>query len=79
MNGSRQYAGRMRTKKRMSIYYKSRTEKTFSKIDIPESYINVLELKKRLIEKNKIDMKRDFKFTLTDESGENGMCLKLKE
>lgn len=62
--------------KRMSIYYKSKTEKTFSKIDIPESYINVLELKKRLIEKDKIDMKRDFKFTLTDESGENGMCLR---
>ena len=59
----------------MSIYYKSRTEKEFSKIDIPESYINVLELKKRLIEKNKIDMTRDFKFTLTDDSGENGMSL----
>ena len=56
----------------MSIYYKSKTEKTFKKIDIPESFINVLELKKRLIEKDKIDMKRDFRFTLTDESGANG-------
>ena len=37
-----------------------------------ESFINVLELKKRLIEKDKIDMKRDFRFTLTDESGANG-------
>ena len=58
--------------KEMSIYYKSKTEKTFKKIDIPESFINVLELKKRLIEKDKIDMKRDFRFTLTDESGANG-------
>ena len=57
----------------MSIRYKSRTEKEFSSINIPESFISVLELKKRLIEKEKIDMKRDFKFTLTDESGTQGM------
>ena len=56
----------------MSIRYKSKTEKVFSSINIPESYISVLELKNRLIKKEKIDMGRDFKFILTDESGEHG-------
>lgn len=56
----------------MSIRYKSKTEKSFSSINIPESFISALELKSRLIKKENIDMGRDFKFILTDESGEHG-------
>lgn len=59
----------------MSIQYKTKTEKEFHFINIPESYISVLELKKRLIEKEKINMKSDFSFSLFDEKGIKGMIL----
>ena len=59
----------------MSIQYKTKTEKEFHFINIPESYISVLELKKRLIEKEKINMKSDFSFSLFDEKGIKGKIL----
>ena len=59
----------------MSIQYKTKTEKEFHFINIPESYISVLELKKRLIEKEKINMKSDFSFALFDEKGIKGKDL----
>lgn len=59
----------------MSIQYKTKTEKEFHFINIPESYISVLELKKRLIEKEKINMKSDFSFTLFDEKCTRGIAL----
>lgn len=61
------------SQKAMSIRYKSKTEKNFSSINIPESFISALELKSRLIKKENIDMGRDFKLILTDESGEHGL------
>ena len=57
----------------MSIQYKTRNEREFHFINIPESYISVLELKKRLIEKEKIRMKGDFSFKLFDEKGMKGL------
>ena len=53
----------------MSIRYKSLTEKEYTSLDIPYSFIPCFELKKRLIEREKIAMKSDFKFTITDETG----------
>lgn len=56
----------------MSIRYKSLTEKEYTSLDIPYSFIPCFELKKRLIEREKIAMKSDFKFTITDETGTIG-------
>lgn len=57
----------------MSIQYKSFNEKEYSSVNIPGSHITCLKLKERLINKLRIKMKSDFRFTLYDEEGKKGM------
>lgn len=60
-------------KKRMSIQFKSFNEKEYSSINIPGSHVSCLKLKELLINKLRIKMKSDFRFTLMDEEGKRGV------
>lgn len=59
-------------KKRMSIQFKAYNEKEYSSVNIPGSHISCLKLKELLINKLRIGMKSDFRFTLLDEEGKKG-------
>ena len=59
----------------MSIYFKSRTQKEFSKIDISGSYISAIDLKKQMITKLKLNTSKDFRFTLKNKEETHGRML----
>ena len=60
----------------MSIHYRKNSESTYKSLNIPESHINCLELKKRIIEKEKYDNRRGyFTLALFDENKTRGSLL----